>query len=190
MLHCGYLICTIVFLSPRAEKEAKKKARAKELRKLPKARQKKVQAEAAEVQTAPSESERGMLAASALKGQSHSSLSAKISKEEELRRAQNSEREKRGAAVERKLVAAAALKAQGTGSVFAPICGSATDIQCSCCNGSLAGKFPFQRYNYKYCSSAWIDAHAHLIWHGPSFALETSTYLENEKEFKGVRSGN
>lgn len=43
MLHCGYLICTIVFLSPQAEKDAKKKARAKELKKLRKAKQKKAQ---------------------------------------------------------------------------------------------------------------------------------------------------
>lgn len=40
-----------------------------------------LQAEAAQVQTAPSNSERGSVAASALKGKSQSSLSAKLSKE-------------------------------------------------------------------------------------------------------------
>lgn len=145
-----------------AEKDAKKKARAKELKKLRKAKQKKAQAEAAQVQTAPSVSGRGMLAASALKGYSHSSLSANISKEEELRRAQDAEREKRAAAAERRLAAAAALKAQGTGSVSAPS-GSATDILCSCCYESLAGKVPFHRYNYKYCSSACMHVHKELL---------------------------
>ncbi|OIT32135.1 PREDICTED: ankyrin repeat and zinc finger domain-containing protein 1 [Nicotiana attenuata] len=141
-----------------AEKDAKKKARAKELKKLRKAKQKKAQAEAAQVQTAPSESGRGMLAASALKGYSHSSLSAKISKEEELRRAQDAEREKRAAAAERRLAAAAALKAQGTGSV--------SDILCSCCYGSLAGKVPFHRYNYKYCSSSCMHVHKEILEDG------------------------
>lgn len=139
-----------------------------------------------------------MLAASALKGHSHSSLSAKISKEviehisavfllcayncsngnwslicflycfanqEEVRRAQDAEREKRAAAAERRLAAAAALKAQGTGSVSAPS-GSATDILCSCCNGSLAGKVPFHRYNYKYCSTACMHVHKEILEDG------------------------
>lgn len=129
-----------------AEKDAKKKARAKELKKLRKARQKKAQAEAAQVQTAPSQS----------------SLSAKISKEEELKRAHDAEREKRAAAAERRLAAAAALKAQGTGLVSA-LGGSGTDIVCSCCNGSLAGKVPFHRYNYKYCSSACMHVHKEIL---------------------------
>ncbi|XP_060218804.1 uncharacterized protein LOC132645688 isoform X1 [Lycium barbarum] len=147
-----------------AEKDAKKKARAKELKKLRKARQKKAEAEAAQVQTAPSKSERGM-GASALKGKSQSTLSAKISKEEELKRAHDAEREKRAAAAERRLAAAAALKAQGTGSVSAPG-GSGTDILCSCCNGSLAGKVPFHRYNYKYCSSACMHVHKEILEDG------------------------
>ncbi|PHT93435.1 hypothetical protein T459_01317 [Capsicum annuum] len=127
-----------------SEKDAKKKARAKELKKLRKARQKKAQAEAAQVQTAPS------------------SLSAKISKEEELKRAHDAEREKRAAAAERRLAAAAALKAQGTDLVSAPG-GSGTDILCSCCNGSLAGKVPFHRYNYKYCTSACMHVHKEIL---------------------------
>ncbi|XP_049408286.1 uncharacterized protein LOC125871681 [Solanum stenotomum] len=145
-----------------AEKDAKKKARAKELKKLRKARQKKAQAEAAQVQTAPSNSERGTVAASALKGKSQSSLTAKLSKEEESKRAHDAEREKRAAAAERRLAAAAALKAQGTDLVSAPG-GSGTDILCSCCNGSLAGKVPFHRYNYKYCSSACMHVHKEIL---------------------------
>ncbi|XP_055817419.1 uncharacterized protein LOC129886662 [Solanum dulcamara] len=148
-----------------AEKDAKKKARAKELKKLRKARQKKAQAEAAQGQTAPSKSERGTVAASTLKGKSQSSLSANISKEEELKRAHDDEREKRAAAAERRLAAAAALKAQGTSLVSAPG-GSGTDILCSCCNGSLAGKVPFHRYNYKYCSSACMHVHKEILEDG------------------------
>ncbi|KAL3348910.1 hypothetical protein AABB24_022196 [Solanum stoloniferum] len=148
-----------------AEKDAKKKAKAKELKKLRKARQKKAQAEAAQVQTAPSNSERGTVAASALKGKSQSSLSAKSSKEEESKRAHDAEREKRAAAAERRLAAAAALKAQGTDLVSAPG-GSGTNILCSCCNGSLAGKVPFHRYNYKYCSSACMHVHKEILEDG------------------------
>ncbi|XP_015078718.1 ankyrin repeat and zinc finger domain-containing protein 1 [Solanum pennellii] len=148
-----------------AEKNAKKKARAKELKKLRKARQKKAQAEAAQIQTAPSNSERGSVAASALKGKSQSSLSAKLSKEEESKRALDAEREKRAAAAERRLAAAAALKAQGADLVSAPG-GSGTDILCCCCNGSLAGKVPFHRYNYKYCSSACMHVHKEILEDG------------------------
>lgn len=147
-----------------AEKDAKKKARAKELKKLRKARQK-AQAEAAQVQTAPSNSERGTVAASALKGKSQSSLSARLSKEEESKRGHDAEREKRAAAAERRLAAAAALKAQGTDLVSAPG-GSGTDILCSCCSGSLAGKVPFHRYNYKYCSSACMHVHKEILEDG------------------------
>ncbi|CAN4125805.1 unnamed protein product [Withania somnifera] len=121
-----------------AEKDAKMKARAKELKKLRKARQKKAQAEAAQIQTAPSQS----------------SLSTKISKEG-----------KRAAAAERRLAAAAALKDQGTGLVSV-LGGSGTDILCSCCNSSLAGKVPFHRYNYKYCSSACMHVHKEILEDG------------------------
>ncbi|KAJ8573286.1 hypothetical protein K7X08_009797 [Anisodus acutangulus] len=148
-----------------AEKDANKKARAKELKKLRKARQKKAQAEAAQVQVAPSKSDRGTVASSALRGQSQSSLSAKISREEQLKRAHDAEREKRAAAAERRLAAAAALNAQGSNSASAPS-GSATDILCSCCNGSLVGKVPFHRYNYKYCSSACMHVHKEVLEDG------------------------
>ncbi|KAJ8565436.1 hypothetical protein K7X08_008012 [Anisodus acutangulus] len=120
------------------------------------------EAEANQVQTAPSKSDRGTVVASALRGQSQSSLSAKISKEEQLKRAHDAEREKRAAAAERRLAAAAALKAQGSSSVSAQS-GSATDTLCSCCNGSLAGKVPFHRYNYKYCSSACMHVHKEIL---------------------------
>ncbi|KAA8515953.1 hypothetical protein F0562_019132 [Nyssa sinensis] len=78
-----------------AEKDAKKKARSKELKKLRKAREK--MAQAAPSQTAPSASENwGATPISGLKGEPQSSSGAKLSKEEELKRAQAAEREKRG----------------------------------------------------------------------------------------------
>lgn len=85
--------------------------------------------------------------------------------QEESKRALDAEREKRAAAAERRLAAAAALKAQGTDLVSAPG-GSGTDILCCCCNGSLAGKVPFHRYNYKYCSSACMHVHKEILEDG------------------------
>ncbi|KAK2994307.1 hypothetical protein RJ640_024030, partial [Escallonia rubra] len=137
-----------------AEKDAKRKARAKELKKLRKAREKKAQAEAAQSQNVASVS--GNRQAT-----QQSSSGAQLSKEarsnflSELRRAQAAEREKRAAAAERRMAAAA------TPLVTIPASSNsrskdavATDVNCSCCNVSLAGKVPFHRYNYKYCSTS------------------------------------
>ncbi|CAI9101584.1 OLC1v1038949C3 [Oldenlandia corymbosa var. corymbosa] len=138
-----------------AEKEAKRKARAKELKKLRKAKAKKAQAEAAQSQNASSSQNRG------------STLNLpKLSKEEELKRAQDAEREKRAAAAERRM---AALKAESAGSVAASSgtkTTGASDIICSCCRVSLAGIVPFHRYSYKYCSTTCMHLHKEILEDG------------------------
>ncbi|XP_073271649.1 uncharacterized protein [Primulina huaijiensis] len=139
-----------------AEKDAKKKAKAKELKKLRKAREKKAQAEAAQSQNAPVTSRTFI-------GQSSGSVT--VSKEEEHKRIQDAEREKRAAAAERRIAAvtAAAPKILGTGPTAAP---TGTEILCSCCNVSLAGKVPFHRYHYKYCSTSCMHVHREVLEDG------------------------
>ena len=91
--------------------------------------------------------------------------------QEELKRAQAAERERRAAAAERRIAAAAAVNAQGNSAVNT-ISGSGTksglagDINCSCCNVSLAGKVPFHRYNYKYCSTSCMHVHREILEDG------------------------
>ncbi|XP_028798228.1 ankyrin repeat and zinc finger domain-containing protein 1 isoform X4 [Neltuma alba] len=140
-----------------AEKDAKRKARAKELKKLRKAKEKRAQAEAAKNASKTAENEVNAVTST-----------QKLSKEEELRRAQAEEREKRAGAAERRL---AALKIQGSSattvlSTSEPKGGAAGDIYCSCCNMSLAGKVPFHRYNYKYCSSSCMHVHREILEDG------------------------
>ena len=91
--------------------------------------------------------------------------------QEELKRAQAAEREKRAAAAERRLAAAAALKNQGNGGTIIPSTsepkgGLSGEINCSCCNTSLAGKVPFHRYNYKYCSTSCMHVHKEYLEDG------------------------
>ncbi|CAK9155671.1 unnamed protein product [Ilex paraguariensis] len=148
-----------------AEKDAKKKARSKELKKLRKAREKKAQAQATQSQNDSSTS------TLALKGKSQSSGATQMSKEEELKHAQAVEREKRAAAAERRMAAAAVLNCQGLGTTAAPsssqIKGTVTtDIKCSSCNVSLLGKVPFHRYNYKYCSTSCMHGHRESLEDG------------------------
>ncbi|XP_022851681.1 ankyrin repeat and zinc finger domain-containing protein 1 isoform X1 [Olea europaea var. sylvestris] len=144
-----------------AEKDAKRKAKAKERKKLRRAKEKKDLAEAAESQNTSVVSEcRGATPISSHKGHSQSSRPAIISKEEELKRIQDAEREKRAAAAERRI---AALRARDTGSVDAPSNTAGTDILCSCCHTSLAGKVPFHRYNYKYCSTSCMHIHREIL---------------------------
>lgn len=81
------------------------------------------------------------------------------------------EREKRAAAAERRLAAAAALDKPGNSSptvsiTSQPGSGLAGDINCSCCNTSLAGKVPFHRYNYKYCSTSCMHVHREILEDG------------------------
>ncbi|XP_011090984.1 ankyrin repeat and zinc finger domain-containing protein 1 [Sesamum indicum] len=152
-----------------AEKDAKKKARAKELKKLRKAKEKKAQAEAVQSQNGSFMSgNSGSGTAPTTKVHSQSSSSIRMSKEEELKRIQDSEREKRAAAAERRI---AALKAQETGSLTAPSNTqlnntSGSDMLCSCCNASLAGKVPFHRYHYKYCSTSCMHVHREILEDG------------------------
>lgn len=90
--------------------------------------------------------------------------------QEELRKAQAAEREKRAAAAERRLAAAAAASkdsvSNATQSNISANNSLATDAKCSCCNASLAGKVPFHRYNYKYCSTSCMFVHKEVIEDG------------------------
>ncbi|KAE8696844.1 serine/threonine-protein kinase Aurora-3-like [Hibiscus syriacus] len=159
-----------------AEKDSKRKARAKELKKLRRAREKKAQAEAAQSQNTVAVSQNQAAVASASKGRQSQPVGAQRISEEELKRAQAIEREKRAAAAERRIAEAAAAAtrahdAQGSSSTV----GSTTTIQpksgvsgpgdiiCSCCNTSLAGKVPFHRYNYKYCSASCMHVHREIL---------------------------
>lgn len=85
--------------------------------------------------------------------------------QEELKRAQAAERERRAAAAERRIAAAAAVNAQGNSTVNTTSV-LAGDINCSCCNVSLAGKVPFHRYNYKYCSTSCMHVHREILEDG------------------------
>lgn len=80
-----------------------------------------------------------------------------------MKRAQDEEREKRAAAAERRM---AALKIQADTSTTAPRSGLAGDLYCSCCHSSLAGKVPFHRYNYKYCSTTCMHLHKEILEDG------------------------
>lgn len=78
------------------------------------------------------------------------------------------EREKRAAAAERRIAAAAVHNGQGNNAPIVPSSsqpksGLAGDITCSCCNTSLAGKVPFHRYNYKYCSTSCMHVHKEIL---------------------------
>ncbi|KAL6495430.1 hypothetical protein OROGR_029993 [Orobanche gracilis] len=147
-----------------AEKDAKRKAKAKELKKLRRAKEKKAQAEAAQSQT--DMFKRGTVKLGGTSVSSHKEHgSAGTSKEEECRRIQE-EREKRAAAAERRM--AAALKAQEMAPTNLPLNNntSGSDILCSCCNVSLAGKVPFHRYHYKYCSTSCMHLHREVLEDG------------------------
>ncbi|XP_051144013.1 uncharacterized protein LOC127260338 [Andrographis paniculata] len=143
-----------------AEKDAKRKARAKELKKLRKAKEKKAQAEAAQAQNHSSAS-----GASNHKGSSLSSSSMTMSREEERKRMIDAEREKRAAAAERRIAAAqkARESESGTSNNAEAKNTTGTDILCSCCSASLAGKVPFHRYHYKYCSSTCMHVHKDIL---------------------------
>ena len=87
--------------------------------------------------------------------------------QEELKRSQAAEREKRAAAAERRMAAANnAQSNSGTSSISRTESGLAGDIICSCCNVSLAGKVPFHRYNYKYCSTSCMHVHREMLEDG------------------------
>ncbi|KAG5251477.1 ankyrin repeat and zinc finger domain-containing protein [Salix suchowensis] len=149
------------------EKEEKRKARAKELKKLRKAREKKAQAEAASSQNAAAVVVNRAPPNSVIKGQSQPRGGSKISTEE-FKSTEAIEREKRAAAAERRMAAAAAINAQSSSTSTVPAMaqpksGLTSDITCSCCHVSLAGKVPFHRYNYKYCSSSCMHVHREIL---------------------------
>ncbi|XP_048335303.2 uncharacterized protein LOC107423709 [Ziziphus jujuba] len=152
-----------------AEKDTKRKARAKELKKLRKAREKKAQAQVSGSQNASKIVKDGGASPSVLKNQPQPSYISGISKEEDLKRAMAAEREKRAAAAERRIAASANAQSNSTtnttGSSQAKG-GLAGDINCSCCNASLAGKVPFHRYNYKYCSTSCMHVHREALEDG------------------------
>ncbi|KAL4562788.1 hypothetical protein LXL04_026819 [Taraxacum kok-saghyz] len=118
-----------------AEKDAKRKARAKELKKLRKAKEKKAQVEAAQSQKP-----------------SLSQSQPQLTKEEMAKRAQDEEREKRAAAAERRMAALQSTSATPS-----------SDVLCSCCHVSLAGKVPFHRYNYNYCTTSCMHLHKEIL---------------------------
>ncbi|XP_077235587.1 zinc finger protein-like protein [Tasmannia lanceolata] len=145
-----------------AEKDAKKKAKAKELKKLRKVKEKAAQEKAALLQNPPTVSRgEGAVPVQVLQGQTHSHGGAKMSKEEELKRAQAAERELRAAAAERRIAALNAMAKSATTS-SEPKSGE-SDISCSYCKASLAGKVPFHRYNYKYCSTSCMHVHREML---------------------------
>ena len=87
--------------------------------------------------------------------------------QEEQQRKLAEEREKRAAAAERRLAALAAQSA-GTSGAAAAAANSVQkaapdDNSCSCCFTSLAGKVPFHRYNYKYCSTTCMHLHSEML---------------------------
>ncbi|KAL2607074.1 hypothetical protein AAZV13_09G222900 [Glycine max] len=148
-----------------AEKDAKRKARAKELKKLRKAKEKKAQVEATLPKNDSKTIEKQVTASTSVKGQSQLKSGVQLSKEDQIRMAQAAEREKRAAAAEKRI---AALKIQANSATTAPTMsepksGLAGDIYCSCCNSSLAGKVPFHRYNYKYCSTSCMHVHREIL---------------------------
>ena len=87
--------------------------------------------------------------------------------QEEQQRKLAEEREKRAAAAERRLAALAAQSAGTSGAAAAPANSvqkaAPDDNSCSCCFTSLAGKVPFHRYNYKYCSTTCMHLHSEML---------------------------
>ncbi|KAK8964056.1 hypothetical protein KSP40_PGU002473 [Platanthera guangdongensis] len=167
-----------------AEKDAKRKAKAKELKKLRKAKEKaKMQAQETASQDAPTAvpqnhtalrappskqppqlrnmqinfADESTVRVAPSRQQPSSSFAAPISKEEEEKKALAEEREKRAGAAERRI---AAMQNKGCAAGFAD------DIPCSCCNASLAGKIPFHRYHYKYCSTTCMHIHREILEDG------------------------
>ncbi|KAL6651241.1 hypothetical protein ACP70R_010166 [Stipagrostis hirtigluma subsp. patula] len=159
-----------------AEKDAKKKARAKELKKLKKAREKeekekekekeKAKAQASQSQTDVKGTSSRTASVPGLKPKHLSPQLILIAKEEERQRKLAEEREKRAAAAERRLAALAA-QPTGTSGAAAADCSTqkaaADENTCSCCFSSLAGKVPFHRYNYKYCSTTCMHLHSEML---------------------------
>uniref|UniRef100_A0A453CL74 Vms1-associating treble clef domain-containing protein n=1 Tax=Aegilops tauschii subsp. strangulata TaxID=200361 RepID=A0A453CL74_AEGTS len=84
--------------------------------------------------------------------------------QEERDRKLADEREKRAAAAERRLTALAVQSGPSTAAGSSTqTTTAANDAACSCCFSSLAGKVPFHRYSYKYCSTTCMHLHSEML---------------------------
>uniref|UniRef100_A0ACD5UEQ1 Uncharacterized protein n=1 Tax=Avena sativa TaxID=4498 RepID=A0ACD5UEQ1_AVESA len=158
-----------------AEKDAKKKARAKELKKQKKAREKEKEKEKALASqsqpdvkgTSAGQMAKATASAPGLKLKHPQAVA--LSMQEERERKMAKEREKRAAAAERRFAALAVQSGSTSGASAAAGSSStqttaaASDATCSCCFSSLAGKVPFHRYSYKYCSTTCTHLHTEML---------------------------
>jgi len=159
-------------LAKQAEKDAKRKAKEKERKKLKKAEERAKQAQA-EAKAADEAAEQAAKAAAASvrydknRVKDMFNMSSKLldpkSKEyqEAMLKAQAQERETRAAAAEFRLRALAGSNQRPTDTTSANSGSSSSAPQnvCSCCKASLAGKVPFTRYSYQYCSTTCVRVH-------------------------------
>ncbi|KQJ84141.1 ankyrin repeat and zinc finger domain-containing protein 1 [Brachypodium distachyon] len=157
-----------------AEKDAKKKAKAKELKKQKKAREKE-KAQASQSQpdlrgTSVGQMGKPTASVPGLKHKLQSPQAVAMSMQEERERKLADEREKRAAAAERRFAALAAQSGSTSGAsaaekttTAAAAAAAADDTTCSCCFSSLAGKVPFHRYSYKYCSTTCMHLHSEML---------------------------
>ncbi|KAG0473217.1 hypothetical protein HPP92_015074 [Vanilla planifolia] len=163
-----------------AEKDARRKAKAKELKKSRKAREKAKAQEttsqdvstgvphSSSMHIAPSKQPHVNFRVAPSKQQQKSVGEIAISKEEEERQSLVAEREKRAAAAERRI---AAMKNHPRPGAAAPsgnpdAIAASFDLFCSCCNVPLAGRIPFHRYDYNYCSTSCMHAHKEILEDG------------------------
>ncbi|KAF3787761.1 Ankyrin repeat and zinc finger domain-containing protein 1 [Nymphaea thermarum] len=150
-------------VAKQAEKDAKRKARAKELKKLRKAKEK-AQAQSA-VSQAPTTVSGSSQAGTVSNHRRRSNDLPSATSEEEKRAALAAEREKRAAAAEKRIAEA---RNGVTGMNTTPshdykLGEMKDDVKCSCCMASLAGKVPFHRYHYKYCSTSCMHVHREML---------------------------
>lgn len=151
-----------------AEKDAKRKAKAKEMKKLRKSKQK-AQDQSTRLEVASVAVCYGQSAVSELleKGKALPNMQSHVF-QEDLKKVQAMEREKRAAAAEKRMLASS----KNSGNVATAVSSNvgsrdmSSDIHCSCCAASLAGKVPFHRYNYKYCSSSCMHHHREMLEDG------------------------
>ncbi|GLJ42540.1 hypothetical protein SUGI_0881970 [Cryptomeria japonica] len=151
-----------------AEKDAKKKAKAKEMKKLRKEKEK-AQEKSLNEQAASAIVHYGQDGVSYLiqKGKALPNMNSQAF-QEELLKAQALEREKRAAAAMKRF----SVLGNNSGNTASALPNSvetrdvSCDLRCSCCTISLAGKVPFHRYNYKYCSTSCMHVHRETLEDG------------------------
>jgi hypothetical protein len=152
-------------LAKQAEKDAKRKAKDKERKKLRKAEEK---AKQQQVEAKAAEEAAKAVAASVRYDKNRVNDMFKNSKglldpkskeyREAVVKAQAQERETRAAAAEFRLRALAGANQKPADSTSASTSSASRDV-CSCCEASLAGKVPFTRYSYRYCSTTCVRVH-------------------------------